>query len=70
VRGGPVADEAEDAGSGSWEERAAYERWGRCGGAVPGAGEPWWELRAHDELGTIERGVHGVVEWLADAFMP
>jgi len=39
---------------GSWEERAVYERWGRRGGAFPGTGEPWWELRPHDELGTIE----------------
>jgi carboxylate-amine ligase len=38
----------------SWEERADYERWGRRGGAFPGAGEPWWELRPHDEAGTIE----------------
>ena len=38
----------------SWEERADYERWGRRGGVFPGAGEPWYELRAHDELGTIE----------------
>jgi carboxylate-amine ligase len=38
----------------SWEARADYERWGRRGGVFPSAGEPWWELRAHDELGTIE----------------
>ena len=38
----------------SWEERAAFERWGRRGGVFPAAGEPWWELRPHDELGTIE----------------
>jgi glutamate---cysteine ligase / carboxylate-amine ligase len=38
----------------SWEERAAFERWGRRGGVFPGAGEPWYELRAHDEHGTIE----------------
>ena len=38
----------------SWEVRADYERWGRRGGVFPGAGEPWWELRAHDEVGTIE----------------
>jgi carboxylate-amine ligase len=38
----------------SWEARAEYERWGRRGGVFPGAGEPWYELRAHDELGTIE----------------
>ena len=38
----------------SWEARADYERWGRRGGVFPAAGEPWWELRAHDELGTIE----------------
>ena len=39
---------------GSWEERAEFERWGRRGGVFPGAGEPWYELRAHDEVGTIE----------------
>jgi carboxylate-amine ligase len=39
---------------GSWEERAAFERWGRAGGVFPGAGEPWYELRVHDELGTVE----------------
>jgi glutamate---cysteine ligase / carboxylate-amine ligase len=38
----------------SWEERAALERWGRRGGVFPGAGEPWYELRVHDEHGTIE----------------
>jgi carboxylate-amine ligase len=38
----------------SWEERAGYERWGRRGGVFPAAGEPWYELRAHDEHGTIE----------------
>jgi glutamate---cysteine ligase / carboxylate-amine ligase len=38
----------------SWEERAALERWGRRGGVFPGAGEPWYELRPHDEHGTIE----------------
>ena len=38
----------------SWEERAELERWGRRGGVFPAAGEPWWELRAHDEHGTIE----------------
>ena len=39
---------------GSWEERAEFERWGRRGGVFPGAGEPWYELRPHDEVGTIE----------------
>jgi carboxylate-amine ligase len=39
---------------GSWEERVEFERWGRRGGIFPGAGEPWYELRAHDEVGTIE----------------
>jgi carboxylate-amine ligase len=39
---------------GSWEERAEFERWGRRGGVFPGAGEPWYELRPHDEAGTIE----------------
>jgi carboxylate-amine ligase len=38
----------------SWEERAEFERWGRRGGVFPGAGEPWYELRPHDEVGTIE----------------
>ena len=38
----------------SWEERADYERWVRAGGVFPGAGEPWFELRVHDEHGTIE----------------
>ena len=39
---------------GSWEARADFERWGRRGGVFPGAGEPWYELRPHDEVGTIE----------------
>ena len=38
----------------SWEERAEYERWGRRSRLFPDHGEPWWELRPHDELGTIE----------------
>src|SRR4051794_19133872 len=38
----------------SWEALADYLAWGRRGGVFPGAGEPWWEVRAHDELGTIE----------------
>ena len=38
----------------SWEERADYERWGRRSRLFPDHGEPWWELRPHDELGTIE----------------
>jgi glutamate---cysteine ligase / carboxylate-amine ligase len=38
----------------SWEERAGFERWGHRGGVFPGAGEPWYELRPHDEVGTIE----------------
>ena len=37
-----------------WDERAELERWGRRGGVFPAAGEVWYELRAHDELGTIE----------------
>src|SRR3954464_15323354 len=38
----------------SWEALADYLAWGRRGGVFPAAGEPWWEVRAHDELGTIE----------------
>jgi glutamate---cysteine ligase / carboxylate-amine ligase len=38
----------------SWEERADYERWAHAGGVFPGAGEHWFELRVHDEHGTIE----------------
>src|SRR3954468_20049253 len=47
----------------SWEAPADYlarrRRAARCpgargGGFSPGGGEPWWEVRAHDELGTIE----------------
>src|SRR3954453_10083764 len=38
----------------SWEALADYLAWGRRGGVFPDAGEPWWEVRAHDELGTIE----------------
>jgi carboxylate-amine ligase len=38
----------------SWEEKADYDAWGRRGGVFPALGEPWWELRPHDELGTIE----------------
>src|SRR5215210_4343157 len=38
----------------SWEALADYLAWGRRGGVFPAAGEPWWEARAHEELGTIE----------------
>ncbi len=38
----------------SWEAYADYLVWGRRGGLFPAEGEPWWEARAHDELGTIE----------------
>src|SRR4029079_2759422 len=38
----------------SWEERAEFERWGRAGGVLLNAGAPWYELRPHDEVGTIE----------------
>ena len=38
----------------SWEEYAGYLAWGRRGGLFPAEGEPWWEARGHDELGTIE----------------
>src|SRR5829696_6509081 len=38
----------------SWEAYADYLAWGRRGGLFPGEGEPWWEARGHDELGTIE----------------
>ena len=31
-----------------------FERWARRGGIFPGAGEAWYELRPHDEVGTIE----------------
>src|SRR5215217_5121748 len=31
----------------SWEALADYLAWGRRGGVFPGAGEPWWEVRAH-----------------------
>jgi len=38
----------------SWEALAGFMAWGRRGGVFPAAGEPWWEVRAHEELGTIE----------------
>jgi carboxylate-amine ligase len=38
----------------SWEAYAEYLAWGRRGGLFPGEGEPWFEARGHDELGTIE----------------
>jgi carboxylate-amine ligase len=38
----------------SWEALADYREWGRRGGVFPSAGEPWWEVRPHEELGTIE----------------
>src|SRR4051794_39964061 len=38
----------------SWEALADYLAWGRRGGVFPDAGEPWWEVRAHAELGTVE----------------
>jgi glutamate---cysteine ligase / carboxylate-amine ligase len=38
----------------SWEAYADYLAWGRRGGLFPDEGEPWWEARGHDELGTIE----------------
>src|SRR5215218_1467548 len=39
---------------GSWDALADYLAWGRRGGVFPAAGEPWWEVRAHEELGTLE----------------
>ncbi|MEO8687056.1 MAG: YbdK family carboxylate-amine ligase [Solirubrobacteraceae bacterium] len=38
----------------SWAAYSDYLAWGRRGGLFPAEGEPWWEARAHDELGTIE----------------
>ena len=39
----------------SWEERAAYGSWGAYAAASsPPPASPWYELRAHDEHGTIE----------------
>src|SRR3954447_2134051 len=38
----------------TWEALAEYLAWGRRGGVFPDAGEPWWEVRAHAELGTVE----------------
>src|SRR4051795_3878705 len=52
---------------GSWEERAEFERWGRRGGVFPGAGEPWYELRPHDEVGTIELRVPDSQSTVEDA---
>jgi glutamate---cysteine ligase / carboxylate-amine ligase len=51
----------------SWEERAEFERWGRRGGVFPGAGEPWYELRPHDEVGTIELRVPDSQSTVEDA---
>src|SRR5215211_7735134 len=51
----------------SWDALAVYLAWGRRGGVFPGAGEPWWEVRAHEELGTIELRVPDAQTTAADA---
>jgi carboxylate-amine ligase len=51
----------------SWEAYADYLAWGRRGGVFPAEGEPWWEARGHDELGTIELRVPDAQITAADA---
>ena len=51
----------------SWEAYADYLAWGRRGGLFPGEGEPWWEARGHDELGTIELRVPDAQTTAAEA---
>src|SRR3954452_16656856 len=51
----------------SWEAPADYLAWGRRGGVFPDAGEPWWEVRAHDEFGTIELRVRDAQANAAEA---
>src|SRR4051794_32154436 len=51
----------------SWEALADFLAWGRRGGVFPGSGEPWWEVRAHDELGTIELRVPDAQTTAAEA---
>ena len=52
---------------GSWDEYAGYLAWGRRGGLFPDEGEPWWEARGHDELGTIELRVPDAQDTVEEA---
>src|SRR5215210_7797494 len=51
----------------SWDALADYLAWGRRGGVFPDHGEAWWEVRAHEELGTIELRVPDAQTTAADA---
>src|SRR5215210_6149395 len=51
----------------SWDALAGYLAWGRRGGVFPDHGEPWWEVRAHEEHGTIELRVPDAQTTAAEA---
>jgi glutamate---cysteine ligase / carboxylate-amine ligase len=50
----------------SWEAVAAMHRWGRDTGAVPDAGQWWWEARLHPVHGTLEVRVCDTQATVAD----
>jgi carboxylate-amine ligase len=51
----------------SWDDHAAELAWGQAGGALPGPGGWWWELRPHHALGTLELRVPDAQTTVADA---
>lgn len=51
----------------SWEEYAAFLRWGRTGGLFPDASHFWWDLRLNTSHGTIELRVADAQTRVADA---
>jgi carboxylate-amine ligase len=50
----------------SWEAVAAMHQWGRDTGAVPDAGQWWWEARLHPVHGTLEVRVCDTQATVAD----
>jgi carboxylate-amine ligase len=50
----------------SWEAVAAMHDWGRATGAVPDAGQWWWEVRLHPLHGTLEVRVCDTQATVAD----
>jgi carboxylate-amine ligase len=50
----------------SWEAVAAMHEWGTATGAVPDAGQWWWEVRLHPVHGTLEVRVCDTQATVAD----
>jgi carboxylate-amine ligase len=50
----------------SWEAVAEMHEWGRTTGAVPDAGQWWWEVRLHPVHGTLEVRVCDTQATVAD----